>query len=119
MFRNIFRAYLGVLSFIVIPFSLLAQTTHDVTVGDNFFSPSNLTIQMGDTVRWTNAGGGVPHDVTESDFAWASETASSFVFTRTFNSIEEVSYFCTIHPGPMQGSISVVMAVVATRPTWR
>jgi len=46
---------------------LMAQTTHTVTVGDNFFSPANLTIQAGDTVRWVNAGGGNPHNVTQNN----------------------------------------------------
>ena len=37
-------------------YSLSAQAkTHDVTVGNNFFSPSNLIIEVGDTVSWTNA----------------------------------------------------------------
>lgn len=35
-----------------------AQTTHDVDVGPGFtFSPAALTIEVGDTVRWTWAGG--------------------------------------------------------------
>jgi plastocyanin len=90
------------------PDSAPAQTTHDVQVGDNFFSPANLTIEVGDTVRWTNAAGGIPHDVTEVNFAWASVTASSFVFERTFNSVEEVDYFCKVHPATMGGSVSVI-----------
>jgi plastocyanin len=94
------------------PISLWAQTTHDVTVGDNFFSPSSLTIEVGDTVRWTNAAGGAPHDVTADDFSWASATQSQFIFSRQFNSVEEVLYHCTVHASPggnsMNGSISVV-----------
>jgi plastocyanin len=95
-----------------LPLSLWAQTTHDVTVGDNFFSPSSLTIEVGDTVRWTNAAGGAPHDVTADDFSWASATQSQFIFSRQFNSVEEVLYHCTVHASPggnsMNGSISVV-----------
>jgi hypothetical protein len=85
----------------------MAQTTHDVTVGDNFFSPANLEIEVGDTVRWTNAAGGNFHDVTEQGGAWASQTASSFVYERTFNTPEEVDYFCSVHPATMRGSITV------------
>jgi len=96
----------------VLPLSLWAQTTHSVTVGDNFFSPSELTIQVGDTVEWTNAPGGPLHDVTADDLSWSSPTASEFVYSQTFNSIEEVLYHCTVHSSPggngMNGSISVV-----------
>lgn len=94
------------------PVTVWAQTTHDVTVGDNFFSPSDLTIEVGDTVRWTNAAGGLPHDVTADDGSFASPTMSSFVFERTFNSVEEVLYHCTVHSAPggsaMNGRVNVV-----------
>jgi plastocyanin len=71
---------------------------HDVTVGNNFFSPNDLTIEVGDTVRWTNNAGF--HDVTADDFSWNSPTSSSFVYERTFNSVEEVLYHCTVHSSP-------------------
>ena len=53
------------------PFGVYSAT-HEVTVGNNFFSPNDLTIQVGDTVRWTNNAGF--HDVTADDFSWASPT---------------------------------------------
>ncbi len=50
--------------------------------------------------------------MTADDFSWASVTASEFTFSRTFNSVEEVLYHCTVHSSPggsgMNGSISVV-----------
>jgi len=79
--------------------STVFPATHDVTVGNNFFSPNDLTIEVGDTVRWTNNANRT-HDVTADDFSWASQTSSSFVFERTFNSIEEVLYHCTVHSAP-------------------
>jgi plastocyanin len=87
------------------PMDVLAQTTHDVTVGNNFFSPANLTIQVGDTVRWTNAAdGGPPHDVTGSGFA--SVTAESFTFQHTFTQPGTFNYVCTVHSS-MTGTITV------------
>jgi len=83
---------------ILLPINVFA-VTHDVTVGNNFFSPNDLTIEVGDTVRWTNNSGRT-HDVTADDFGWASQTSSSFVFQRTFNSVEEVLYHCTVHSSP-------------------
>lgn len=86
---------------------LALAVTHDVTVGDNFFSPSSLTIQVGDTVRWNNASGGNSHNVTANDGSFASVTSSSFTFTHTFNSTGSVPYHCTIHSSSMKGTITV------------
>jgi plastocyanin len=97
----------------------LRAATHDVTVGNNFFSPNDLTIQVGDTVRWTNNSGF--HDVTADDFSWASVTSGAFVFERTFNTVEEVLYHCTVHSTPGQ-SISTRMNgrlnVIEAEPTF-
>jgi hypothetical protein len=38
--------------------------------------------------------------VTADDFSWNSPTSSSFVFQRTFNSVEEILYHCTVHSSP-------------------
>lgn len=83
-----------------------AQTTHNVTVGNNFFSPANITIQVGDTVRWTNAADSGPiHNVTGD---WGSSgTSESFVYEFTFNNPGVLDYLCTIHPGIMRGSVTV------------
>lgn len=84
-----------------------AQTIHTVTVGNNFFSPANLTIQVGDTVRWINAADGGPvHNVTGD--TWGSpQTAESFTYSRVFDEEGVEDYLCTIHPGSMQGTITV------------
>jgi plastocyanin len=86
-----------------------AQTTHIVTVGDNFFSPSSLTIQVGDTVEWRNATGGNQHNVIANNGSFSSVTASSFTFSQTFNSAGTVNYHCSIHGG-MNGTITVEAA---------
>lgn len=94
--------------------------THDVTVGNNFFSPNDLTIEVGDTVRWTNNAGRT-HDVTADDGSFAGPTASSFTYSRTFMSIEEILYHCSVHSSPgrdrdtnQNGRIVVVAATVST-----
>jgi plastocyanin len=78
------------------PMAVFAAT-HDVAVMDNFFSPNDLTINVGDTVRWTSISGGAPHDVTEDNFKWSSETSTAFNFSKTFNTAEEILYHCTVH----------------------
>src|SRR5262249_40891866 len=40
-----------------------APVTVQAQVGDNFYSPPNITINVGDSVQWTWAGGN-PHSVT-------------------------------------------------------
>lgn len=105
IWHSVYR--LAVIFLLTLPLNGLAQTTHTVTVGDNFFSPSQLTIQVGDTVRWVNAAGGMQHNVTSNTGAWApSPTASSFTFEVTFNQAGVFAYTCTIHAN-MQGSITV------------
>jgi len=96
---------------------LATAATHDVSVVDNRFTPNDITINVGDTVRWTNAAGGAMHDVTEDNRRWNSITASSFTFSHTFNSVEEVLYYCTVHSSPgqdrnsrMNGRVVVVEA---------
>jgi hypothetical protein len=83
---------------VLFPGSIFAAT-HDVAIGDNFFSPNDLTIEVGDTVRWSYSGNR-QHDVTADDGSWGSATSSSFTYERTFNSIEEVLYHCTVHSAP-------------------
>ena len=48
--------------FLLLPFTLLAQTTHTVIVGPGLnYDPAELTIIVGDEVRWASLGG--YHDV--------------------------------------------------------
>jgi len=103
--------------FFFLPVSAHA-VTHNVAIGDNFFSSNNLTITVGDTVRWTYDGGRV-HDATADDGSWSSPTSSSIDFSRTFNSVEEVLYYCTVHSSPgrdissnMNGRINVIAAAL-------
>jgi PKD repeat protein len=106
-------------------FSLLATAeTIDVSVVDNRFTPNDITINVGDTVRWTNATGGAAHDVTSDDGKFTpSVTASSFTFSRTFNSVDEILYHCTVHSSPGQNRNSrmngrvVVQAAAMAAPT--
>lgn len=79
----------------------LPATTHDVTVENFRFSPNDLTIQAGDTVRWTNVEGF--HDATADDFSWGSVTdGPGWVYERAFDTVGEVLYHCTVHSGPGQ-----------------
>ena len=95
---SVVRSCLAALALMCAGPPALQAATHEVMVGNNFFSPNDLTIQVGDTVVWINNAGF--HDVTADDFSWASPTSGSFIFERSFNTVEEVLYHCTVHSSP-------------------
>jgi plastocyanin len=91
-----------------------SAATHDVNIVGLSFRPNDLTIAVGDTVRWTNNGG--THDVSEDHGAWASPRSFS-TYERTFESVGEIRYYCSVHSSPgqsitnnMNGRIDVVQA---------
>ena len=92
-----------------------AQTTHDVEVEDNFFDPQELTIQVNDAVRWTN-NGVLPHNVVADDnsFTSGNPSATSWVFTHTFDSEGDFGYYCSAHGSPGFGMYGIVHVEGAT-----
>lgn len=97
-----------------------AAAQHSVNAMPNFtFSPSNLTINVGDTVTFTNMGGF--HNVVGSGAATfrcangcdgeggdGNASAVLWTFTRTFNTPGTVNFICQVHSGTMNGVITVV-----------
>ncbi len=85
--------------------------TRDVSIVDFAFSPAAITINVGDTVRWTN-NGAAPHTTTSGttptpDGKWASPALSSGqTFSFTFTQAGVFPYFCAIHTF-MTGTITV------------
>ena len=100
---------LVILLLLATPSLTTAQTTHVVQVTDFAFTPKDITIQAGDTVRWENAPGGAPHNVVANDSSFSSGAAmSSFTYEFTFNSGGNHPYFCLPHQGlGMVGSVTV------------
>ena len=100
---------------------IASATIHQVTVGNNFFAPTNTTIILGDTVRWTWVGG-VPHSTTSDPTSpkfWDSGIWSSagytfdVVFTRA-DGFGPFPYHCTVHP-TMVDTIFVATSPSITR----
>ena len=79
-------------------------TSSDVSVADNYFSPSATTIAVG-SVTWTWTGS-QSHNVTFDD-GNASPTQASGTYTRRFNVAGTYSYHCTIHGTAMSGTVTV------------
>src|SRR5215217_7385856 len=67
-----------------------------VTVGNNFYSPADLSVPLNTTVTWTWADGAATHSVTFDDGGPSSEQQSSGAFQRTFATAGTFTYFCTI-----------------------
>lgn len=103
----------------------------DVQIIQKQFSPSEITIGVGDTVTWTVVtSAGEPHSVTSGTLQQDSGkvfdsgigTADSPIlkndgqsFQHTFNEPGEYLYYCTIHPVDMTGRV-VVLAEGASPP---
>lgn len=88
----------------------VAAATHQVRVVSFRFEPDRLVIQPGDTVVWTNNGGG--HNVVADDGSFGTAVSSAaWTFSRTFTQPGEVGYYCAPHGGPngegMSGKIVV------------
>ena len=84
---------------------------HAVSIVDDAFAPGSLTINVGDTVVWTNIGEH-PHTVTADTGAFSSARLDpSMTFSHTFTQAGTFGYRCDFHDG-MVGSITVVGAAV-------
>ena len=90
----------------------------DVTVsmGDSFFAPSSITVQVGDTITWAN-GGALPHTTTAVD-AWDSDILmAGEQFSYTFATAGTFNYLCAVHPTIMTGTVVVEQASSGPAPT--
>jgi plastocyanin len=105
--------------FVVTPATVLPQTLHVVVVLAHTFSPSDLTIVVGDTIRWENQSGF--HNVVADNGSFTNGVPSSSLWTYdyVFTTVGEFKYYCVIHGGPglvgMSGIIRVTnLASVGT-----
>ena len=83
---------------------------------NNTFSPSNLSIEVGDTVIWTNTGG--IHNVRADNGAFTSGPPSggAWMFSFTFTSEGSFRYYCEVHGGPAGAGMSGIVTVTAGGP---
>lgn len=109
---------------LLLPFAASAQTLWPVNVGGStiggtppFYSPQNLTIQVGDQVRWTNVSG--THNVNGNQslfpgnpqsFSSGNPSSGGWNYTFTFTIPGVYNYHCTQvgHAATQFGSITVV-----------
>jgi photosystem II stability/assembly factor-like uncharacterized protein len=93
--------------FLVMAVAVTSQATlHDVAIMDFAFDPADLTVNPGDTVRWTNYDS-VPHTSTSDSGIWDSGALNNGdSYSRAFPDLGNFPYHCTIHP-TMTASVTV------------
>lgn len=96
---------------VFIAFGAQAQTTHDLNWQIGIGTNVDLTIEVGDTVRWTWTDS-APHTV-ENDtgstetFDSGTLTGNGLSYSYQFLLVGTNPYFCSFHPGSMSGTITV------------
>ena len=81
-----------------------------VSIGDNFYKPKEVTIQVGQSIKWRN-NGSVAHTVT-SDSDSTVKFDSKTLEPRGGYALKPASrgklpYYCTIHGKEQSGTITV------------
>jgi plastocyanin len=86
-----------------------ASATTTVGIYDFSFRPGRVTVNVGDTVQWTN-NGRERHTATANDSTFDSGVLSSDqTYSYQFNNTGTYNYTCTIHPR-MRGTVTVVQS---------
>ncbi len=93
--------------------------TVNVTVRDDSYDPSSITIAVGDTVTWNfNDPDSVnPHSVTSTgaeSFDSGVLNPGAPAFSRTFAAAGSFGYECSVHGSSMSGTVNVQAANTAT-----
>ncbi|MBI3978025.1 MAG: hypothetical protein HY331_07560, partial [Chloroflexi bacterium] len=92
----------------------------DVAAYENFFSPREITVTVGTTVRWTNSGA-FGHTVhSDTPLFDSGNIAPGGTFTYTFSAAADYPYYCAFHGTfggvGMSGIVHVVEAPPPPKP---
>lgn len=98
---------LGPLVGALLAFGAVAAQDANVVMIDNFtFSPKELTIAVGTTVKFVNHDD-IPHTVVEKNLSFRSKALDTDdAYSYTFATAGSFDYFCSLHPH-MVGKIIV------------
>jgi len=93
-----------------------AMGSQAVTIADFAFSPQNLSVNVGDTVTWTNQDT-ANHTVTSTDGGPLASPSlgQGQSYSYTFSLPGTYSYHCSIHP-MMTGTVTVIGAAATPTP---
>src|SRR4030067_1239046 len=95
------------LALLTVPASSVLATVHNVSIIDFSFSPATVTVNIGDTVRWTH-NGAFFHTSTSNTLIWDSGTMTNgSIFDFQFNSSGSFPVHCSFHSLSMTGTVNV------------
>jgi LPXTG-motif cell wall-anchored protein len=106
--------------FALVPFAGAAPRaaeTKNVVIKDFAFDPKTISVNVGDTITWTNEGPS-PHTVSADDGSFDSGNLDKgATFSHTFDKASTFAYYCKYHGSKggagMAGSVEVVAAAAA------
>jgi plastocyanin len=83
-----------------------------VDVVEFSFTPGDEAVKVGDTVTWKNNGNSkhtvTPKPLADGSVPWvSSQIEPTETFVQTFSEPGTYSYFCSIHPDRMAGTVTV------------
>ena len=81
-----------------------------VSIGDNFYKPADVTIKVGQSIKWRNSGA-VAHTVTSDSGSPVKFDSGSLqpngVYALKPSTRGKLTYHCTIHGKVQSGTITV------------
>ena len=112
------KKYSVLIAALFLSISVAAQTSHTVVSGSYYYTPTNLSINVGDTVTWTNAGGlhNVNFDlssITGQSFGnpesfITSPTTGPVLYTHVFNFPGNYIYDCSVGSHAINGMVGTI-----------
>ncbi len=108
--RRIATAYLLAVFFLVLVI-LVSVTTVDqsgaassandetviINIGDNYFSPTTISVPVGAAVQWSNQGRSLHNVTPDSGRAFGASIAPQTQYTAEFLTAGNFAYYCTLH----------------------
>ena len=120
------KKIISLLSIALCFFNYSAQTTHTVNAGSYYYTPTNLTVQVGDSVIWINDGGlhdvnGNINSITNQPFnnpvtfdSPSTNTAGAVIFAYKFTVPGTYNYDCSVGSHAANGMVG---SVIVTDPS--
>ena len=120
------KKIISLLSIALCFFNFSAQTTHTVNAGSYYYTPTNLTVQVGDSVIWINDGGlhdvnGNTNSITNQSFnnpvtfdSPSINSVGAIIFAYKFTVTGTYNYDCSVGSHAANGMIG---SVIVTDPS--
>ena len=120
------KKIISLLSIALYFFNFIAQTTHTVNAGSYYYTPTNLTVQVGDSIIWINDGGlhdvnGNINSITNQPFnnpvtfdSPSTNSSGAVIFAYKFTVPGTYNYDCSVGSHAANGMVG---SVIVTDPS--